>query len=31
LGARLSKSLPEKHVRSTLAMTLTLVGIKLVS
>ena len=31
LGARLSKSLPEKYVRGTLATTLTLVGIKLVS
>mgnify|MGYP003346560985 FL=1 len=31
LGARLSKSLPEKYVRGALATTLTLVGIKLVS
>jgi uncharacterized membrane protein YfcA len=31
LGARLSKALPEKYVRGTLATTLTLVGIKLVS
>jgi uncharacterized membrane protein YfcA len=31
LGARLAKALPEKYVRGTLATTLTLVGIKLVS
>lgn len=31
LGARLSKALPEKYVRGTLATTLTLVGVKLVS
>lgn len=31
LGARLSKALPERYVRGTLATTLTLVGIKLVS
>jgi uncharacterized protein len=30
-GARLSKSLPEKWVRGTLAVTLTLVGLKLIS
>ena len=30
LGARLSKALPEKYVRGTLATTLTLVGVKLI-